>query len=219
MYCVGEGGEIITEPEAYANMSMLIPDESVRYTYGPFGTVIQDVPGGQPGFNELSKPTIVPISYTHKRITTTTLNATDAGTYMLEAKFIPFVPTALIVGGTVSGTTVIGGTTVTTENWATIGGTTTAVAGGTSTAYDYKLATKNLAAKLNPTRDEYMNSNIAPLAVADFSIVWKVATTWLIGGSTQSQTYLYRCNAIGTPCGDIITPVTIIDDRMQPEST
>lgn len=195
-----------SEPADYSRMSVFIPEESCKFMFGPFNEPAEG------GFEPItgSTVTVVTASPVTKKILTSfpaALISQKAGTYMMEAKFLPFIPSV----------TTVNGTTVTEENWRTISGgeESAAVSGGTT--YDYKMVTSPQAPIPYPTRRDYLNSNIAPAAVVDLNLLWKVGIEWKIGDDRKTQTFLYKCNAIGVPCGNYITTESTINTDPEPE--
>lgn len=211
-------------PPEYSVMSLYVPEDSMKFTYGPFAEETTPLkPGNNPGFEDLSKPvcellypTANPLVCTSKKVRSTSsaqdgfLNVQKAGTYTLEAKFLPFIPSESKINGQL----------ITPENWKTITTnvdptSSTDVQGGTTYTYAYDLVTNIYEDPVvEPTRTLYLISCIAPSAAVDLSIVWNITITWTIQElvenavaktETETQTYMYKCNAVSTPCSDTVS--------------
>ena len=207
-------------PAEYSIMSVYVPDDSMKFTHGPFETNGES----NPGFSPMD---VNPLCITGPEATTKTINSflnpveiSQAGTYMLEAKFLPFIPSESRVNGKL----------ITADNWKTINTdadlSVVPVAGGTEYTYAYDIVTRLSSSPImDPTKAQYMNSCIAPSASVDLSVVWNIVITWKIWESTldnngnvvylepklEQQSYLYKCNAVSTPCSTLVSipPTTI----------
>lgn len=113
-----------------------------------------------------------------------------AGTYVVNAKFLPFVYSVMedAEGNPIS----IRGTTAT-----SISGTTTS--GGTISFQFFATDTTPIPLA-EPTAKQYLDAKTAPTCSVDFKILWTVMITWTVkeGNTekTETQTYYYTCNGI-----------------------
>ena len=214
-----KGSSEVAVPVEYWRMSVYVPPESMKFTHGPF--VTSNDPAANPGFGPVPvipatvpPTTFDPVCITGTQYTTKTIKSAadpvdvqEAGTYMLEAKFLPFIPSV----------STINGTTVTANNWQNINTNvdptvTPDVSGGTTYTYAYDIVTTLQNPIQDPTRENYLNSCIAPASAVDLSIVWNVVITWKIWeeGATdpkiEQESYVYKCNAVSTPCSNVVSP-------------
>jgi len=215
--CKADTGD--TEPESYSSLSIYIPEESKHFQFGPIGVdnkgfgPLPDsssdvlIQTGSAATDKLL--TSQPIPYTVKR----------AGTFMMEAKFLPFIPSITRAGDTI----------LTPDNWTDIHGTTVTNPDGSITAA-YDVSTTIQDPIDYPTKQNYLNSGIAPAAAQDLSLVWNIHITWYLWESVagtctrenatkkEEQSYLYKCNAVAVPCGDDLSWSSNIQPNPEPES-
>lgn len=133
-------------------------------------------------------PTGAPV---YKRsIDTGDIESVAAGTYVVNAKFLPFVYSVMedAEGNPIS----IRGTTA-----YTVPGTTAADGSVTFQFFASDSTPEPLA---EPTAEDYLNAKTAPTCSVNFKIMWHILITWSVteNGVSKSipQTYNYVCNGI-----------------------
>jgi len=149
-----------------------------------------------------------------KAIYTTVLDAKVAGTYILTAKFLPFIGMELYNGK---------------NQIISIRGGTYSAKDGTKeqddeTDVQYKFIDHEQDVVYpNPTETNYLDSKAAPTRSVNFKLVWTIEVNWKIETHGQdpeeiNQTYQYTCNGCrqyygaailsGSTISNIVVPVT-----------
>lgn len=209
-------------PTDYNKLSVYIPPDSMHFSYGPMET-------GGDGFLPIAgstvtvttarqtDPTAIAGAATIKHLESVPhpYQVDKAGTFMMEAKFLPFIPSETKV----SGSDVV----ITTDNWVDVVGATALPSGGGEA--DYSVITTTYGAVDSPVASQYLNSGIAPAAAMDISIVWNIQVRWDIWENPnsdtptrqESQSFVYKCNGVSAPCGKDLSWTTDIDKHDEPE--
>ena len=211
-------------PTDYNKLSVYIPPDSMHFSYGPMET-------GGDGFLPIAGSTVTvttgaqdeppaihgAATVKHLESSPHPYQVTKAGTFMLEAKFLPFIPSETKVSGS--------DTVITTDNWTEVVGATALPSGGGEA--DYSVITTTYGAVDSPVASQYLNSGIAPAAALDISLVWRIEVRWDIWEDPnaetptrqESQSFLYKCNGVSVPCGKELSWTTDINTDPEPEES
>ena len=196
-------------------ISIYVPEGSLTLEFEPFDNYEQKALGGA-GIHAVSTTRA-----DQKHVYTDVINAKIAGTYVVTAKFLPFVGYEIwrdvVVGGVTTTTpiSVRGGSAATYSEEPVEGGTVYGfgVAGYTSNSYLY------------PDEEDYLKAKTAPTCSVNFKLRYPVKITWLVtekNGEIKKyeEDYLYTANGIRMYFGSaIITGSTVLDPIEIPEGT
>ena len=148
------------------------------------------------------------------RVQTDVISAKVAGTYVVSAKFLPFVYYRIWKGSGDNKTyiSVRGGTTI------PITGTTV----GDDTVWDFGITGHEVLPKLNPTAQDYLDAKTTPTSSVNFKLVWPIHIEWMVTGVEEPyvEDYNYIANGIRIYYGDAIISEAIIPNPVErdPES-
>ena len=145
------------------------------------------------------------------RVQTDVISAKVAGTYVVSAKFLPFIYYRIWKGSGSNKTyiSVRGGTTV------PITGTTV----GDDTVWDFGISGHEVAPKLNPTAQDYLDAKTTPTSSVDFKLVWPIHIEWTVTGVAEPyvEDYNYIANGIRAYYGDAIISEAVIPNPVEQE--
>lgn len=145
------------------------------------------------------------------RVQTDVISAKVAGTYVVSAKFLPFIYYRIWKGSGSNKTyiSVRGGTTV------PITGTTV----GDDTVWDFGISGHEVAHKLNPTAQDYLDAKTTPTSSVDFKLVWPIHIEWTVTGVAEPyvEDYNYIANGIRAYYGDAIISEAVIPNPVEQE--
>lgn len=131
------------------------------------------------------------------------LNTSVAGTYVVTAKFLPFVHYTIYKG--TRQITIRGGTTVPVTPTPIPGSTT-------SEAWDFGITDYSATAVMNPTNSQYLEAKTTPTCSVDFKLRWPVHITWWIDGKPEYEDYMYVTNGIRMYYGDNVMSQSVLPD-------
>lgn len=145
------------------------------------------------------------------RVQTDVISAKVAGTYVVSAKFLPFIYYRIWKGSGSNKTyiSVRGGTTV------PITGTTV----GDDTVWDFGINGHEVMPKLNPTAQDYLDAKTTPTSSVDFKLVWPIRIEWTVTGVAEPyvEEYNYVANGIRAYYGDAIISEAVIPNPVEQE--
>lgn len=145
------------------------------------------------------------------RVQTDVISAKVAGTYVVSAKFLPFVYYRIWKGSDANKTyiSVRGGTTV------PITGTTV----GDDTVWDFGISGHEELPLLNPTAQDYLDAKTTPTCSVNFKLVWPIHIEWTVTGVAEPyvEDYNYIANGIRAYYGDAIISEAVIPNPVEQE--
>ena len=170
-------------------LSMFVPEPELRFE--PFNRDFESKALGNATVS-VDTSTATPC---YRKVVTTEIVTKIAGTYIVEARFMPFIYVRCtdadgeLIG--IRGTSVYGGTV------------TAAIIGGTQTEhgdyYPFGISGATISTLTNPTEQDYLDAKRVPSCSVAWKIAWTIDVSWItkIGSDikTETETYIFMCNS------------------------
>ena len=171
-------------------ISIYVPDGSLEFDFEPFD---------QKEGIALQGATVYAVSLygsNTKHVYTKQIEASIAGTYVVTAKFLPFVAFSIWkeADGQTIPISIRGGTTV------PISGQTT----GDEITWDFGISGHTSTSLLSPTEQDYLTAKTTPTCSVNFKLSWPIHITWIIDGESKTEDYVYVANGIRIYYGDTV---------------
>jgi hypothetical protein len=205
-------------PEDY-DISIYVPQRSMTLTFEPFLDSDNEWKAlGTAGIHAESTT-----STSSKHVYTDVIDAKVAGTYVVTAKFLPFVYYHVWRDAVINGTTVHESVSVRGGKKASY--TEEQITGGT--LYTFGISGFTVSAEANPTETMYLDAHTAPTCSVNFKLSWPINIKWTITDIATGQPkiynedYIYVANGVRMYFSSAsITGSTVLDPpEPEPEST
>ena len=212
----------VPQPVAVINTASATsePVNSLDLTYEPFeDKQLQALNGAEPVVSPVPDR---PTSTSSKRVYTGVIDARVAGTYIVSAKFLPFVYYRIYKKDTAGNeyqVSVRGG------NEIIIDKNGKEIAGGTATQWDFGISSHSVGSLIDPTYKNYLDAKTAPTCSVDFKLLWPITIKWEVSTEDPNnpdvyvEDYNFIANGIRLYYGDNVITGATISNPTQPEET